>query len=81
MTALAEILTNAGQDVTPVRGGWRVRRSDGTMRTVLRRQDIDHERYAVFSASSTDALREPPLGYAGSWGSVDDAIAWAREAS
>ncbi len=69
------------QDVFPIRGGWRVRRSDGTMRTVLRRHDITHERYAVFTADSTDALREPPLGYAGSWGSADDAIVWAREVS
>lgn len=77
MTAL---IHTAGPDISPVRGGWRVQRPDGTARTVLQRQS--GEGFAVFDGTSTDALRNPPLGYPGSWHHIaDDAVAWAREAS
>ncbi len=66
------------RDVFPIRGGWRVRRPDGTMRTVLRRLDPDSERYAVVSGDSTDDRRDPPLGYSNSWRSLDVALDLAR---
>lgn len=64
-------------DTIPVRGGWRVRRPDGTSRTVLQR--LSGEGFAVFSATSSDTCREPALGFPGSWRQdPDDAVEWAR---
>ncbi len=71
-------VTNLGADVEPIRQGWRVRRADGTSRVVLSRHDTG---FAVFDGASTTFLRNPPLGYAGSWTQdVEQAINWAREA-
>jgi hypothetical protein len=71
--------TNLDCGVIPVRNGWRVRRVDGTARTILQRQS--GEGWAVFDGTSSDAHREPPLGYPGSWRQdADDAIEWARSA-
>jgi len=44
-------------DVYELRPGYRVRRPDGTSRTVLPRQGGDG--WAVFDGSSTDRLRQP----------------------
>jgi hypothetical protein len=67
------------RDVTPVGKGWRVTRVDGTHRMVLPRYG---DGWAVFAGSSTDALRDPPLGFSGSWRQdLSDAIEWARAAS
>lgn len=64
-------------DTFPIRGGWRVRRGDGTSRTVLQRPS--GEGWAVFSGDSTDARRTPALGFSGSWRQDPaDAIEWAR---
>ncbi len=68
-------------NVVPAGRGWRVRRSDGSFRMVLPRLGTEPNRYAVFDGDSTEALRNPPLGYSGSWGGLDHAIAWAREAT
>lgn len=69
-------------DITPLSNalaevyGYRVRRPDGTARTVLPRHDTG---WAVFDGSSTDRFRVPNLGYSGSWTQdVDEAIEWAR---
>lgn len=75
----APIITLAA-DTVPIRGGWRVRRPDGTSRTVLQRPS--GEGWAVFTGSSSDTSREPALGYPGSWRQDPDrAIEWARTAS
>jgi hypothetical protein len=67
------------EKVVPLGKGFRVRRDDGTSRVVLPRYDTG---WAVFDASSTDQVRNPPLGYAGSWRQdLDEAIEWARTAS
>jgi hypothetical protein len=68
-----------GADTFPIRGGWRVKRPDGTCRTVLLRQSGDG--YAVFTGSSTDTSRWPALGYPGSWFQAEGAaVEWARTA-
>ncbi len=68
--------TTLGPDVFPVPNGWRVRRHDGTARTVLPRLG---DGWAVFDGTSSMYARTPPLGYSGSWFSeVNDAIEWAR---
>ncbi|WP_250029910.1 hypothetical protein [Paractinoplanes maris] len=69
------------QDVKPEGKGWRVFCADGTERMVLPRPVPDKGRYAVFTGDSTEFLRDPPLGYAGSWGRLGHALDWAREAS
>jgi hypothetical protein len=67
------------EKVVPLGKGFRVRRDDGTSRVVLPRYDTG---WAVFDASSTDQVRNPPLGYSGSWRQdLDEAIEWARTAS
>jgi hypothetical protein len=70
--------TNLGDDTTPIRGGWRVRRDDGTTRTVLPRLDTG---WAVFDGQSTVDARTPALGFAGSRRQQPEAaIEWARTA-
>lgn len=73
-------IINLAADIIPIRGGWRVRRDDGTSRTVLPR--LSGEGWAVFTGTSTDALREPALGFSGSWRQdPGEAIEWARTAT
>jgi hypothetical protein len=74
----APIITLAA-DTVPIRGGWRVNRPDGTARTVLQRKS--GEGWAVFTGTSSDASREPALGFSGSWFQEPGAaIHWARTA-
>ena len=68
--------TNLGPDVVPIPNGWRVHRDDGTQRVVLPRHGSG---WAVFDGDSTSDVRNPPLGYSGSWCSDEAAaIDWAR---
>jgi hypothetical protein len=69
------------RDVQPEGKGWRVYSADGSQRMVLPRLVPDKGRYAVFTGDSTEFLREPPLGFPGSWGDLEHAIAWARDAT
>lgn len=70
---------NMGADTCQIRGGWRIRRPDGTSRTVLLRPSGDG--YAVFTGTSTYISRWPALGYPGSWFQAEGAaIEWARTA-
>jgi hypothetical protein len=68
-------------NVVEVEGGYLVRRSDGSFRMVLPRMEHEPAKFAVYSGASTFEVREPRLGYPGSWGGLSHAIAWAKEAS
>jgi len=71
------VAANLDADTLPIRGGWRVQHPDGTARTVFQR--LSGDGWAVFSGTSTNVIREPALGYAGSWRSTaEEAIDWAR---
>lgn len=73
-------MVDLSSDVVPIRAGYRVRRDDGTSRTVLPR--LSGEGWAVFAGDSTDAVRTPALGYPNSWRQDPrDAIEWARTAT